>query len=43
MFAVLVSINNPDGLLMPGMNAEVDVRIARSEDVLTDADHGFTH
>jgi HlyD family secretion protein len=35
MFAVLVSINNPDGLLMPGMNAEVDVRIARSEDVLT--------
>lgn len=35
MFAVLVSIDNPDGLLMPGMNAEVDVRIARSEDVLT--------
>ena len=35
MFAVLVSINNPDGLLMPGMNAEVDVEIARSEDVLT--------
>jgi len=35
MFAVLVSINNPDGLLMPGMNAEVDVLIARSEDVLT--------
>jgi len=35
MFAVLVSINNPDGLLMPGMNAEVDVQIARSEDVLT--------
>ena len=35
MFAVLVSINNPDGLLMPGMNAEVDVLIARSEDVLS--------
>jgi len=35
MFAVLVSIGNPDGLLLPGMNAEVDVRIARSEDVLT--------
>jgi HlyD family secretion protein len=35
MFAVLVSIDNPDGLLMPGMNAEVDVRIARSENVLT--------
>lgn len=35
MFAVLVSIDNPDGLLMPGMNAEVDVRIARSENVLS--------
>jgi HlyD family secretion protein len=35
MFAVLVSIDNPDGLLMPGMNAEVDVRIARSENVMT--------
>lgn len=35
MFAVLVSIKNPDGLLMPGMNAEVEVSIARSEDVLT--------
>jgi HlyD family secretion protein len=35
MFAVLVAIENPDGLLLPGMNAEVDVRIARSEDVLT--------
>ena len=34
MFAVLISISNPDGLLMPGMNAEVDVQIARSEDVL---------
>ena len=35
MFAVLVSIDNRDGLLMPGMNAEVDVLIARSEDVVT--------
>jgi HlyD family secretion protein len=35
MFAVLVSINNRDGLLMPGMNAEVEVSIARSVDVVT--------
>ncbi len=35
MFAVLVSIQNPEGLLLPGMNAEVEVSIARSEDVLT--------
>jgi HlyD family secretion protein len=35
MFAVLVAIDNSDGLLMPGMNAEVDVLIARSEDVVT--------
>jgi len=35
MFAVLISIDNPDGLLMPGMNAEVEVSIARSENVLT--------
>lgn len=35
MFAVLVSIQNPQGLLMPGMNAEVDISIARSVDVLT--------
>lgn len=35
MFAVLISIGNPDGLLLPGMNAEVDVRIARAEDVAT--------
>jgi HlyD family secretion protein len=35
MFAVIVSIRNPDGLLMPGMNAEVEVSIARSVDVLT--------
>ena len=35
MFAVLVSIQNPDGLLLPGMNAEVVVSIARSENALT--------
>lgn len=35
MFAVIISIRNPDGLLLPGMNAEVDVSIARSEDVMT--------
>jgi len=35
MFAVLISIQNPDGLLMPGMNAEVEVSIAKSENVLT--------
>jgi HlyD family secretion protein len=35
MFAVLVSIDNRQGLLMPGMNAEVDISIARSEDVVT--------
>lgn len=35
MFAVLVSIQNPDGLLMPGMSAEVEVRIARAENAMT--------
>ena len=35
MFAVLVSIRNPEGLLKPGMNAEVEVSVALSEDVLT--------
>ena len=35
MFAVIVSIQNPDGLLLPGMNAEVDVSIASRSDVLT--------
>lgn len=35
MFAVLVSIQNPHGLLLPGMNAEVEVSIARSENALT--------
>lgn len=35
MFAVLISIQNPEGLLLPGMNAEVDISIARSEGALT--------
>ena len=35
MFAVIISIRNPDGLLLPGMNAEVDVSIADRSDVLT--------
>ena len=35
MFAVLIAIRNPDGLLMPGMNAEVEVSIVRREDVMT--------
>ena len=35
MFAVLISIQNPEGLLMPGMNAEVEVSIVRSENVMT--------
>ena len=35
MFAVLISIQNSDGLLMPGMNAEVEVSIVRSENVMT--------
>jgi HlyD family secretion protein len=35
MFAVLISIQNPDGLLMPGMNAEVDISIARTDNAIT--------
>lgn len=35
MFAVLISIRNPDGLLLPGMNAEVEISVARREDVLS--------
>lgn len=35
MFAVLIAIQNPDGLLMPGMNAEVEVLIVRSENAMT--------
>lgn len=35
MFPVIVSIGNPEGLLMPGMNAEVEISIAKSVNVLT--------
>jgi HlyD family secretion protein len=35
MFAVLVSIQNPDGLLMPGMNAEVEASIAHADNAMT--------
>ncbi|MDX1482507.1 MAG: efflux RND transporter periplasmic adaptor subunit [Woeseiaceae bacterium] len=35
MFAVIISIRNPDGLLLPGMNAEVEVSIANARDVPT--------
>jgi len=35
MFAALISIDNPDGLLMPGMNAEVAVSIAERNNVLS--------
>ena len=35
MFAVLIAIRNPDGLLMPGMNAEVEVSIVRREEAMT--------
>ena len=34
MFAVIISISNPEGLLMPGMNAEVEISIASRQDVL---------
>jgi HlyD family secretion protein len=35
MFAVLVRIDNKEGLLRPGMNAEVEVHVGRRDDVLT--------
>lgn len=35
MFPVLIALENPEGLLRPGMNAEVEVQIARRENVLT--------
>jgi HlyD family secretion protein len=35
MFGVLVSIDNRDRLLKPGMNAEVTITVARKDDVLT--------
>jgi HlyD family secretion protein len=34
MFPVLVRIDNKDGLLRPGMNAEVEVHVGRRNDVL---------
>jgi HlyD family secretion protein len=34
MFPVLVSLENRDGLLMPGMNGEVSIQADRREDVL---------
>jgi HlyD family secretion protein len=34
MFPVLVRIDNKEGLLRPGMNAEVEVHVGRREDVL---------
>jgi HlyD family secretion protein len=34
MFPVLVSLTNEDGLLLPGMNGEVNILIARRENVL---------
>ncbi|MGA8203467.1 MAG: efflux RND transporter periplasmic adaptor subunit [Woeseiaceae bacterium] len=35
MFAVLISLDNSEGLLLPGMNAEVDIQIAQTTDALT--------
>ncbi|HEX5963706.1 MAG TPA: efflux RND transporter periplasmic adaptor subunit [Gemmatimonadales bacterium] len=35
MFPVLVRIDNKDGLLRPGMNAEVEVHVGRRDDVLS--------
>jgi HlyD family secretion protein len=35
MFPVLVRLENPDGLLKPGMNADIAVQIAQRENVLT--------
>ncbi len=34
MFAVLLSISNSEGMLMPGMNAEVEVSVAQRQNVL---------
>jgi HlyD family secretion protein len=35
MFPVLVRIDNKEGLLRPGMNAEVEIHVGRRDDVLT--------
>lgn len=34
MFAVLIRLDNPGGMLKPGMNAEVEIQVAASEDVV---------
>ncbi|HWV56731.1 MAG TPA: efflux RND transporter periplasmic adaptor subunit [Longimicrobiales bacterium] len=34
MFPVIVRLNNEEGLLLPGMNAEVQIEVARREDVI---------
>jgi len=34
LFAVLVQLGNPEGLLQPGMNADVSIRIASRENVV---------
>ncbi len=34
MFAVLLSISNSEGMLMPGMNAEVEISVAARQNVL---------
>lgn len=35
MFAVLIAIQNEDGLLLPGMNSEVEISVAERIDVLS--------
>jgi HlyD family secretion protein len=35
MFPVLVSVDNPDGLLKPGMNSDVEIHVSRREQVLS--------
>lgn len=35
LFPVLIRLKNPEGLLKPGMNAEVSIEIASREDVIT--------
>lgn len=34
MFAVLIRLDNPGGMLKPGMNAEVEIQVASSESVV---------
>src|SRR5262249_20931786 len=35
MFPVLISLDNEDGVLLPGMNGEVSVQVNRHDDVLS--------